>query len=240
MNNGDIVKFDYELWIVENDKKTLFETTLEATAKANGIFDPNVKYRPMTTFIGKKMLIQAFEDSLVTAEIGKEVELTIEPEKAYGVRNNKLVKVHSFRDFQKENVEPEVGKFVTLNKKTGKVIRVTPGRVVVDYNIPLAGKTLFYKYTLRQVITELKDQVSSIIEIRYGADADKFEININGEVQINLAETAKYKLEWTTAKFAIVGDIREKTDKPIKFIETYLPEKKAEKAEEPKPAEEKK
>lgn len=228
MNNGDIVKFDYELWNVENDKKTLFETTLEDTAKANGIYDPNTKYKPMTTFIGKKMLIQAFEDSLVNAEAGKEIELTIEPEKAYGLRNNKLVKVHSFREFQKENVEPEVGKFVTLNKKTGKVIRVTPGRVVVDYNNPLAGKTLFYKYTVREIVTELKDQISSIIEIRYGLDSDKFEININEDIQINLAESAKYKLEWTTAKFGIVGDIREKTDKPIKFIETYLPEKKAE------------
>lgn len=172
MNNGDIVKFDYELWIVENDKKTLFETTLEETAKANGIYDPNVKYKPMVTFIGKKMLIQAFEDSIINAEVGKEVELTIEPEKAYGIRNNKLVKVHSFRDFQKENVEPEVGKFVTLNKKTGKVLRVTPGRVVVDYNNPLAGKTLFYKYTVREIVTDLKGQISSIIEIRYGIDVE--------------------------------------------------------------------
>lgn len=228
MNNGDIVKFDYELWIVENDKKTLLETTLEETAKANGIYDPNVKYKPMVTFIGKKMLLQAFEDSIINAEVGKEVELTIEPEKAYGVRNTKLVKVHSFRDFQKENVEPEVGKFVTLNKKTGKVLRVTPGRVVVDYNNPLAGKTLFYKYILREVVTDLKDQISSIIEIRYGLDIDKFEIVINDDIQINLAESAKYKLEWATSKFGIVGDIREKTDKTIKLIETYIPEKKAE------------
>ncbi|MGC8497242.1 MAG: FKBP-type peptidyl-prolyl cis-trans isomerase [Thermoplasmata archaeon] len=236
MNNGDIVKFDYELWIVENDKKTLFETTLEETAKANGIYDPNVKYKPMVTIIGKKMLIQAFEDSIINAEVGKEVELTIEPEKAYGVRNNKFVKVHSFRDFQKENVEPEVGKFVTLNKKTGKVLRVTPGRVVVDYNNPLAGKTLFYKYTVREIVTDLKGQISSIIEIRYGMDVDKFEITINDDIQINLAESAKYKQEWANSKFGIVGDIREKTDKAIKFIETYIPEKKAEE----KPVEEKK
>lgn len=228
MNNGDIVKFDYELWIVENEKKTLVETTMEETAKANGIYDPNGKYNPMTVFIGKKMLIQAFEDSIVNAEVGKEVELTLEPEKAYGVRNNKLVKVHSFREFQKENVEPEVGKFVTLNKKTGKVIRVTPGRVVVDYNNPFAGKTLFYKYIVRAIVTELKDQISSIIEMRYGQDTSKFEININEDIQINLAESAKYKVEWATAKFGIVGDIREKTDKTIKFIETYAPEKKVE------------
>ncbi len=235
MNAGDIVKLTYNLWIVEQDKETLFDTTDENFAKENGIYDPDRKYGPEIYIIGKKMLLESVEKQIMNAEVGKEYDIILEPKDAYGERNPNLVKVVSMREFEKNKITPEIGKFVTINGQRGKVVNVTPGRVLVDFNHPLAGKKLHYKVTVKEIVEGLENKVLAIIEMAYGKDMDQFKVKeLEDHIEIKLAESCKYRNEWFTSKYYIVGTLRDYTQKDIYFIEVYEGKKEEEKKEEKK------
>ena len=230
MRKGDIIRWEFEAWVVEDGEEILFDTTKEDLAKEHGIHDPNIKYGPMVSVVGVGRLIKGIDEKLLKARVGKEYEVVIEPKDAYGERDPKLVKIHSYRELARQKIEAEVGKEVVINNKRGRIVTVTPGRVVVDYNHPLAGKTLKYRYKVVERIEDDAEKVRAIIEMDYGKDVDKFGIEIQGdEITIELPDVCKYDSNWAIAKYAIVGDIRDYVgNKDIKFIEVY-PKKEEEK-----------
>ena len=229
MRKGDIIRWEFEAWIVEDGKEELFDTTNEELAKEHGIHDPNIKYGPMVSVVGVGRLIKGIDEKLLKARVGKEYEVVIEPQDAYGERDPKLVKIHSYRELARQKIEPEVGKEVIINNKRGRIVTVTPGRVVIDFNHPLAGKTLKYRYKVVERIEEPAEKVKAIIEMDYGKDVEQFKITVEGDdIVIELPDVCKYDSNWAVAKYAIVGDIRDYVgNKNIKFIELY--EKKEEK-----------
>ncbi len=245
MEKGDIIKWEYDAWIVEEGKEELFDTTNEELAKENGIHDPNVKYGPMYSIIGAERLIKGIDEELLKAEVGKEYVVTILPEDAYGERDPKLVKIHSYREIARKiaerdkNAYPEPGMEVIIDNKRGKIVTVTPGRVVVDFNHPLAGKTLKYRFKILEKVEGEVEKVKAIIEMDYGKDVDNFKIEVKGDdISIELADTCKYDSSWSVAKYMIVSDIRDYVaNKNVKFIEVYKKKeekKKEEKEEKPK------
>ncbi len=238
MEKGDIIRWEFEAWVVENGEEVLFDTTKEDLAKEHGIHDPNMKYGPMVSVVGAGRLIKGIEDELLKAEVGKEYEVTIEPKDAYGERDPKLVKIHSYRELARQKIEPEVGKEVVINNKRGRIVTVTPGRVVIDFNHPLAGKTLKYRFKVIEKVEGDVDKVRAIIEMDYGKEVDKFGVEIKDEdILITLPDVCKYDNNWSIAKYAIVGDIRDYVgNRNVKFIEVYP--KKEEPKEEAKEGEE--
>ncbi len=240
MEKGDIIRWEYEAWVLENGEESLIDTTKEELAKEHGIYDPNAKYGPMVSIVGAGRLIKGIEEELLRAEVGKEYEVVIPPEKAYGERDPKLVKIHSYRELARQKIEPEIGKEVVINNKRGRIVTVTPGRVVIDFNHPLAGKTLKYKFKIVEMVTKDKDKVLAIIEMDYGKDVDKFSVSIRkDEIIIQLPDVCKYDSAWSMAKYVIVGDIRDYVaNKNVKFVEFY-PKKEEKKEEEKEEAKEK-
>ncbi len=248
MEKGDIIRWEYDAWIVEDGNEELFDTTNEELAKEHGIHDPTVKYGPMYSIVGAGRLIKGIEEELMQAEIGKEYIVTILPENAYGERDPKLVKIHSYREIARKvaerdrNAVPQVGMEVVIDNKRGKIITVTPGRVVVDYNHPLAGKTLKYRFKILEKVEGEVNKIKAILEMDYGKDVDKFKIEISDEdIIIEVPDICKYDSSWSIAKYMIVGDIRDYVaNKNIKFVEVYekKEEKKDEKEESEKSSEE--
>ncbi len=223
MEKGNIIRWEYEAWVVEEGEETLIDTTSEELAKEHGVHDPNMKYGPMVSIVGAGRLIKGIEEELLKAEVGKDYEVTIPPDKAYGERDPKLMKIHSYRELARQKIEVEVGKEVVLNNKRGRIITVTPGRVVIDFNHPLAGKTLKYRFKVVEKIDKEEDKIRAIIEMDYGKEVDKFDISIEGEdIIILLPDMCKYDSNWSVAKYVIVGDIRDYVaNKNVKFVEFY-------------------
>ena len=232
MEKGDIIKWEYDAWLIEEGKEELFDTTSEEQAKEKGIHDPNMKYGQMISIVGVDRLIKGMDEELRQAEIGKEYIVTIPPEHAYGERDPKLVKIHSYRELARQKITPEIGKEVMINNKKGRIVTVTPGRVVIDFNHPLAGKTLKYRFKITQKIEGEEDKVRAIIEMDYAKDVDNFKIDVSdAEIVIGLPDSCKYDSSWAVAKYMVVSDIREYVNnKDIKFIEIY--KKKEEKSPE--------
>ncbi len=157
-----MVLIDYTAKI--KDTGEVFDTTKEEVAKQAGIFDPNYKYRPLPVLIGASFVIKGLEEALKSMEVEQSKKIEIPPEKAYGERDERLVKLIPESNFRDNNIEPVVGKYVQINNLTGKIISVSGGRVKVDFNHPLAGKVVEYEVT---VVKKVEDEAEKAKEIVY-------------------------------------------------------------------------
>ncbi len=229
MNDGDFIELSFEMRAGQ-DKK-LISTSSEEIAKKEDIFDEKKKYKNAVIVIGTDGLFKEINESFKKAEIGKDYEVEVPAKDAYGPRDNKNIKVVPMREFERNKITPEVGKEVNINNKIGRILSVTPGRVLIDYNHELAGKDLFYKYNIDKVISEEKDKVNAIIDMDYN-DSEKFSVTVeNGLIDIQLPEEAKFDINWIDSKYKIVNDIRKYIpDYDVVLKELY---KKEEKKEEP-------
>lgn len=248
MQKGDIVRWDYQGWIVgaKPEEDELFETTLESLAKEKDLHKEGALYGPAPLIIGAGRLVKGLEASLLSAEAGKETEVTIPPADAYGERDPKKVEVHSMAEimrlpeFKKGDEEVAPGARVVLNNKPGTIISANPGRVRVDFNHQLAGKTLRYRYTVGTKAESAHDKVAFILEMYYGKPGD-FNVHVKGEeADIVLMEQCKYDPRWMLTKLQIVRDLREYAGMGrVRLIEEYVKpeEKKDEKAAAPATAE---
>ncbi len=237
MKDGDFIKLDFTMMV--GDDKKVVATNQEKVAKDHDVYDENTRYRDAVLIVGSDKIFQEINDSFKTAATGKETEIKIEAPNAYGIRDTKNIKVHTMREFQRHNIEPAVGKEVNLHNRTGHIISVTPGRVLVDYNHQWAGKPVYYKYIIKEILKDNLEKVKAVIDMNYTIDSDKFEFQMkNSEVSITIPEEAKFDPAWFEAKYRIVNDMRQSLKGiGITFLEKYTNEKEEEKKEEA-PAEE--
>jgi len=167
-------------------KKDFVEIKYIAKIKDDGVFDTNIKEeaekinlnissKPLIICIGEKMILPAVDEFLVGKEIGKEYSIELEPEKAFGERRKELVKIMPISVFREKNITPQTGKVFSFDNFLGKINAVSGGRVIVDFNHPLAGKTLIYNLKLKRKITEEKEKIKSLMIAYFGKEFD-FEV----------------------------------------------------------------
>ena len=80
---------------------------------------------------------------------GQEKEFTIDPEDAYGPRNEEYIREVPRTDLP-ENINPEVGMVLRTQTQTGQsvpvvIVEVNKETIKIDFNHPLAGKKLIFK-----------------------------------------------------------------------------------------------
>jgi len=231
---GDIVIAEFEGWI--QDSNELFDTTSEALAKEKDIFNDKMTYGAQPLIVGKGRIFPGLDESILKAEVGKEYEVVIPPEKAAGPRDAKLVELHPVREFLKQEIEPRVGLEVTVKNKPAIITAVTAGRVRVDFNNRLAGRTLKYKYKIIEKPSKPAEIAKLLLKMAYGT-ADGFDIENKGkDYNIKLSDTCKYDQRWMLAKYRFVSDLRDIAGaETISFVEEYAkPEKKEDAKEEGK------
>lgn len=229
---GDVVIAEFDGWIQESNE--LFDTTSESLAKEKNIFNDKMTYGAQPLIVGKGRIFPGLDESILKAEVGKEYEIVITPDKAAGPRDPKLVELHPMREFVKQEIEPRVGLEVTVKNKPAIVTAVTAGRVRLDFNNRLAGRTLRYKYKILERPSKPVEIAKLLLRMAYGT-ADGFEIEHDGkDFKIKLSDTCKYDQRWMLAKYRFVSDLREIAGaETISFIEEYAkPEKKEEGKEE--------
>ena len=100
MNDGDFIKINFEMYVGEDRK--LVSTNNEQLAKDNSIFDEKLKYKETVLIVGSENLFPEINESFRNAETGKDYEVVITAENAYGVRDSKNIRVHTVREFQRQ------------------------------------------------------------------------------------------------------------------------------------------
>ncbi len=232
IKEGHLVYLEYEGWIQQpNGQEELFDTTKEELAKEQDIYDEKRNYGEVPTVVGKDRLMKGLDEVMMTVSVGEEKEVVIPPQKGMGDRDPKLVELFPIREFHRQEIDPRPGLDVHIKNRHGVVTAVTAGRVRVDFNNPLAGKTLRYKFSVKKRVKSLKEKALAIIQMDYGS-SDDFKVKVEkGTAEIVLPDVCKYDEKWFVGKYKIVSDLRDFADvKAVRFVEEYT--KKEEGAKE--------
>ncbi len=133
--DGDVVKVEYK-----------------GTFDDGNVFDTSEGKEPLVFKIGASEVIKGFDDAVKGMGIGAEKEIKIKPEEGYGERNEALVQKVPLSTFPPE-MEVKEGIGLRLQAPTREIITaiitgVDSETATLDFNHPLAGKTLNFKIKL--------------------------------------------------------------------------------------------
>ncbi|MDT8358518.1 MAG: FKBP-type peptidyl-prolyl cis-trans isomerase [Methanomicrobiaceae archaeon] len=212
----------------------VFDTTDAEVAKEEGTFDSQKDYAPLTIRVGAGHVLEGLDDALSGMEVGEEGEVEIPPEKGYGPRDESLVRSTSIKNFSEK---PQVGTRIQVEGKEGIVTNIVGNRVVLDFNHPLAGRTLHYTFRIEDEVEGTEDQAKALIKLFSGREMD-VEID-DGTLTINLPPGISYDRRWQMGRgmavhqiFEFLDDVETVVQKEI-FRRQKTPE--AEAGEEPEP-----
>lgn len=139
--NGDLVTVNYDGTL---DNGEIFESTSDGA--------------PLEFRIGDQSVLPAFEQAVVGMRVGETATITIQPEEAYGLRHEELTHMVK-RQALGMVTDPRPGMLISLTINKDEVEHKVPAMVTavrgeevdVDFNHPLAGKSLTYKITLAAI-----------------------------------------------------------------------------------------
>lgn len=161
---------------------TIYDTTEEKVAKENGFFNDKAKFGPVIICLGEKQILPGLDDKLVGTEINVVHKISLSPEEAFGKRDVKRIKIVPISNFKDQKVYPQPGLQVNIDGEVGVVTRVSGGRVMVNFNHPLAGKDVIYEVKILRKITDKKEQLESYLTAILGIPEGKLKIELNGEM----------------------------------------------------------
>ena len=120
----------------------------KGTLQNGEVFDTSDGRHPLEVQIGEGQIISGFENALMGMSLNEKKVFTLDPEDAYGQKDESLT--HSFpRADVPAEINPEVGQTVALCSSEGQqvpalITEMDDEKVVVDLNHPLAGQTLTF------------------------------------------------------------------------------------------------
>ena len=120
----------------------------KGTLENGEVFDTSEGRHPMEVEMGAGQVITGFEKALMGMAVNEKKNFTIEPEEAYGYRDESLT--HAFaRSEVPAEMDVKVGQTIALSSPEGQqvpaqIVEADDQKVVVDLNHPLAGKTLTF------------------------------------------------------------------------------------------------
>ena len=230
LQKGDFIIIDYVAKVKETGE--IFDTTNEEVAKKEHLYKEGDIYEPKLVVIGEGWVLKALDESLATMEIGKPTSAEISPSKAFGDRDAEKVRRVPLRQLLAKEITPRIGLRIEYGGKMATVRAIGAGRVLLDFNPPLAGKTLVYEVTIQKKLETAEERVAAIIHRRVPAvEQAKFEFTIKPKtVSVEMPEEAFYLEGIQVAKRGIVMDVQKffPQTTSVKFTETFKVEPKAE------------
>ena len=194
-------------------KSDFIELEFTGKLKNGEIFDSNIKEdleklhighnhqieaRPFILCLGEQMFLKSVEDFLIGKDIG-EYEIELPPEKAFGSRNSKLMMRIPMKVFREQKINPVQGDVFNFDGKIAKILTVSGGRVIADFNSPLAGKEVIYKIKVKRRVEDVNEKIKSLINFLFRRDLN-FEIN-NKKIIMDIEPPLKEFAEMFKDKF---------------------------------------
>ena len=205
---GDFLLVNFTLKVKESGQTV--DTTYDAVAKDSHIHREDSSYGPRFIILGEGWLPKGLEDSLVGVDVGKRTTIELPPEKGYGARDPAKMRLVPLRRFREKQIDPVPGAEIDLDGRPAVVRAVGAGRVQVDYNHPLAGRTLIYDVSVEKVLEDENEKILNVISKRIPeVDKTKFGVNKSGnELTIDVPEEAFYLSGIQVAKKAVTSDLQ--------------------------------
>lgn len=140
-----VVSMTYEL---KNANGEVLESSTEPVAYLHGGYDN---------------IFPKVEEAMHGKDIGDKVEVSLDPDDAFGEYDEELVQIEQASAFPAKDLK--VGMQFEGEDETGEVIlytitEVADGKVVVDGNHPWAGERLLFTATIIEVRPALQEEIS--------------------------------------------------------------------------------
>lgn len=200
----------------------VFDTNVLEEAKK---LNPNVEgSKLLVACVGEGMVVKGFDESLEGKEINKKYTIKLSPEQAYGKRHSNLVRMIPMKFFLSQKIMPEPGMTLAMDNNLVKIISVSGGRVMVDFNNPLAGKEIEYEFTIKKIIHDTREKASALLRFFLGQE---FEFDVNEKDKKLIFKDAKL--------MPVLNVLKDKFKDMMGFdVEIFEEKKKEEKKSEDK------
>lgn len=146
--------------IVEDGKVVIFHYTLKN--ESGEVLDSTHGEDPMPYLHGHDNIVPGLEQAMQGCAVGDSFDVKVAPEDGYGLRDapTQAVPREAF-----EGIELEVGMQLFTEDEEGHVIPlfvadVNDEAVVVDFNHPLAGETLFFSVEIVNIRNANQDELT--------------------------------------------------------------------------------
>jgi peptidylprolyl isomerase len=220
-------------------KGRIFRVSSEEDAKKAGIYDENKSkqgyYTPEFVIVGKPgFLNDGLTETIKEMNFFEKKSVRIPPTKAYGKRDPQKIERIGIAKFRRlnEGKNPEIGKeFVKQSQgqtQRGTVTNVVQGRVIIDYNHPLAGQNIDYNLEIIDNIEDFNEKIeyfmiSKGIPKENVADFQVSYIPKSKTLEITIPKMFLFQ-NLTYVKFGLAMDLQSHMTQEIddvKFIEVY-------------------
>jgi FKBP-type peptidyl-prolyl cis-trans isomerase SlyD len=140
-----------ETRIREGSRVALEYTLSDETGK---VIESNKGKEPMNYIHGKGQIIPGLEKQLSGMKVGEEKKVEVKPEDGYGPVNPQ-----AFQEVPKDKLPPEALKVGTMLMAQGaqgqgipaRVHEIKDNTVIMDFNHPMAGKTLSFDIKISEI-----------------------------------------------------------------------------------------
>lgn len=151
---GDFVEIKFTGYTDGN----VFDSNVEEDLKK---VSPESKPEKTIVVIGQSMVVPGLDKALEGKELNKEYKISLTAKEGFGDRNRELVKTIPLSVFTKQKINPYPGLALMLDNNLARIITISGARVITDFNNPLAGKSVEYKFTITRKVTDLSEKAEA-------------------------------------------------------------------------------
>ncbi|HEX9862616.1 MAG TPA: FKBP-type peptidyl-prolyl cis-trans isomerase [Candidatus Bathyarchaeia archaeon] len=231
LQKGDFILIEYTAKVKETNE--VFDTTNEETAKKEHLHKEGEIYEPKLIVIGEGWMLKTLDETFPTMKLNKATTVEISPDKAFGSRDPEKVKRVPLKQLLAKGINPAIGMRIEYGGKNASIRSIGAGRVLLDFNLPLAGKTLVYDVTVQKKLAAKEDKMAALIHRRIPiAEAAKFKLTIEeNALTVEMPEETFYLEGIQVAKRGVSMDMQKffPDIAAVKFVETFKAEPKPEK-----------
>jgi len=215
LSKGDFIEIEFTGKVKDGE---IFDSNKkEDLEKMHEGHNHPIDAKPFVFCLGEDMFLKGVDDFLIGKPgTTKDYVIELEPEKAFGKRNPTLIQMMPLAVFKKHNMNPVPGIMFNFDGKLGKILTVSGGRVIVDFNNPLAGKNVVYQIKMIKKVDDLNEKINALNEfffrkeIKFRVEGKKLVIEIEKQMR-GFAELFKDKFK------EILGlelEVKESAEKP--------------------------
>lgn len=172
LKKGDFIEIEFTGRIKDGE---IFDSNIkENLEKLHAGHDHPIEAKPFVFALGEGMFLKGVDDFLIGKEIG-EYKIELSPENAFGKRDTEKIKRVPLQLFKQQKMNPVPGMTFNFDGMIGRVMAVSGGRVVIDFNNPIAGKEVAYDLDVKRKISNINEKIKAFNDFLFRKEV-KFEI----------------------------------------------------------------
>ena len=133
--------------------------SLKGSLENGEVFEQTPEDHPLLIDLGQNNIFPLLEKALENMQPGETRTISLAPEDAYGPHHKDLVQIINMSTFN-GSIQPKPGMILSLNmerdgrqeKVPASVVDIEDEKVIIDFNHPLAGKSVIYTLTVHNFL----------------------------------------------------------------------------------------